>query len=117
MKITARTASPNKILLRTLSAARTTTAVSDANTAPLTPTCVPGPFTATCTLCGDGSAATGPVLAEPLLASRPQPASTEDANTIPNPPTARFCVANAIATMTIADCTASPVTFSDLRPA
>ena len=35
-----------------LSAARTTRAVSDANTAPLTPTCVPGSFTATYTPCG-----------------------------------------------------------------
>src|ERR1700734_1142342 len=104
MKITARTASPNKILLRTLSGARTTKAVNDANTAPLTPTCVPGPFTATCTLCGDGSAATEAVLAEPFLSNRPEPASPEDANTIPDPPTARFCVATAIATMTIADC-------------
>src|SRR6202000_1803579 len=99
------------------SAASPTSAVSDANNAPLTPICVPGPFTATCTLRGDGSGTSGAVPAELALASRPQPASTEHATTIPNPPTARFWVANAIATMTIPDCTASPATFRDLLPA
>ena len=115
--MTAKIARPNTILLRTLSAATTTNAVSTANTAPLTPICVADPVAAISTVCGEGATPTGSVLAAQVLANRPQPASTEHPKMIPKPPTARFWVATAIATITIPDCTASPATLSDLRPA
>src|SRR5271157_571968 len=117
MKMTAKTTSPNTMPLRTLSAASTTNVVSTASTAPLIPICAVEPVDATYAVCGEGSALTEPVLSEPVLANRPQPASTEHPTTIPNPPTAGFWVATAIATITIPDCTASPATLSDLRPA
>ena len=81
--MTARIASPNTMLLRTLSAANTTNAVSTANTAPLTPIWLAGPVAVTWAVCGNGSRL-GAVLRSTVLASRPQPASTEHAEHDPD---------------------------------
>ena len=102
------------IWLRTLSAARITSAVTTTSTTPPDPT-----RDRISMVCGTAtfSVLTNARSARPgLAASRPHPANTVHASTIPVNPAARFWVATAIETISIPACANRPDTFSDRRP-